>query len=79
MQPITVPGQYVVIPVRGHTKMRIGAGFSKSKLWLRRDKEWVPTVTTGPGQIKYLILTNVVDQQVVLNHDTPLGWWLMMV
>ena len=52
--------------------------FPKSKLWVRRDKKWVPTVTTGPGQIKYLILTNIVDQEVILNHDTPLGWRMMM-
>ena len=51
MQPITAPDQYVVIPVGGSTEMRIGAGFPKSKLWVRRDKKWVPTVTTGLGQI----------------------------
>ena len=78
MQPITAPDQYVVIPVGGSTEMRIGAGFPKSKLWVRRDKRWVPTVTTGLGQIKYLILTNIVDQPVVLDCDTPLGWWMIM-
>ena len=78
MQPITVPDQYVVIPVGGSTEMRIGAGFPMSKLWVRRNKKWVPTVTTGIGQIKYLKLTNIVDQKVVLDRNTPLGWWMMM-
>ena len=40
IQPITAPGQHVVIPVGGFTEMEIGAGFPKSKLWVRWDKKW---------------------------------------
>ena len=76
MQPITINDQHVMIPVGGSTEIRIGTGAPKAKLWVRRDKKWIPTVTTGPGRIKYLQLTNLVDQEVILNHDTPLGWWM---
>ena len=76
MQPITINDQHVMIPVGGSTEIRIGTGAPKAKLWVRRDKKWIPTVTTGPGRIKYLQLTNIVDQEVILYHETPLGWWM---
>ena len=41
-----------------------------------RDPRWVPTVTTGPGQIKYLQLTNLSGRDVILNHGAPSGWWM---
>ena len=56
--------------------MRIGVSPPKAKVWVRRNAEWVPTVTTGPGQIKYLQLTNIGDQEVILGDGPPLGWWM---
>ena len=48
----------------------------KAKIWLRRDKYWVPTVTVGPGQRKYIQLTNIVDRKVIVHPGSPLGWWM---
>ena len=76
MHAVTINDQHVVIPVGGSTEVKAGAGSPKSKLWVRRDPYWVPTVTTGPGQIKYLQPTNLSDRDVILNHGAPLGWWM---
>ena len=73
MQSITVMDHHVVIFVGKPTEVKIGAGSPKSKLWVRRDPKWVPTVTAGTGQIKYLQLTNVSDREIILNQET-LGW-----
>ena len=76
MQPITINDQHVVIPAGGSAEVRIDSGAPKAKLWVRRDERCIPTVTTGPGRIKYVQLTNLVDREVILNCDTPLGWWM---
>ncbi|CAI5722015.1 unnamed protein product [Peronospora effusa] len=68
--------QYVLIPVGKSTEVKIGVSSPKAKIWVRRDPKWVPTVTTGPGQIKYLQLTNIGDQEVDCSHGPPLGWWM---
>lgn len=75
MHAITAKEQHVVIPVGGSTEVRIGVSPPKAKLWVRRDAHWVPTVTTGPDQIKYFQLTNI-DQEVILGDGPPLGWWM---
>ena len=66
-----------MIPVGKSTEVKIGVSPPKAKIWVRRDPKWVPTVTTGPGQIKYLQLTNIGDQEVILSHGSPLGWWMV--
>ena len=77
MQAITAADQHVVVPVGGSSEIKIGVGPPKAKLWVRRDPKWVPTVTTRPGRIKYLQLTNISDQEVILSHGSPLGWWMV--
>ena len=74
MHPIVVPEQHVVLPAGGSAEIRIGPIPFTSKLWVRRDPKWVPTVTTGIGRIKYLQLTNLGDKEVILGHGSPLGW-----
>ena len=76
MQSINISDQHVIIPANDSTEVRIGRGTPNSKLWVRRDKNWVPTVVSGLGNIKYLQLTNLGDQDMVLCHDTPLGMWM---
>ena len=76
MHAVTINDQHVVIPAGESTEVKAGAGSPKSKLWVRNDPRWVPTVTSGPGQIKYLQLTNLSDRDVILNHGAPLGWWM---
>lgn len=77
IQAINLNDQYVVIPVGKPTEVRVGVAPPKAKLWVRRDVEWVPTVTNGPGRITYLQLTNLCDREVILRWGTPLGMWMM--
>ena len=65
IQTINLNDQHVVIPVGTLTEVRIGVGLPKAKLWVRRDVAWVPTVTSGHGQIKYLQLTNLSDREII--------------
>ena len=77
IQTINLNDQYVVIPVGKSTEVRVGVAPPKAKLWVRRDVEWVPTVTNGPGRITYLQLTNLCDREVILRWGTSLGMWMM--
>ena len=70
------PEQHVVIPVGESTEVRIGAGPPKDIFWVRRDVAWVPTMTNGPGQIKYLQLTNISDRDIILGHEASLALWM---
>ena len=37
---------------------------------------WVPTVTNGPGKIKFLQLTNTGDRDLNVNYGPPLALWM---
>ena len=37
---------------------------------------WIPTVTNGPGMIKFLQLTNVSDRDLISNCGAPLALWM---
>ena len=76
MQAFTVMDQHVYISVGKLAEVKIGVGSPKSKLWIRCETKWVSTVTTGPGQTKYLKMTNVSDREIILNQKAPLGWWM---
>ena len=76
IQAINLNDQHVVIPVGRSTEVRIGVGPPKAKLWVRRDVAWVPTVTSGPVQIKYLQLTNLRDREIILKHGDSLALWM---
>ena len=49
IQAINLNDQHVVIPVGRSTEVRIGIGPPKTKLRVRRDVAWVPTVTSRTG------------------------------
>ena len=36
----------------------------------------MPTVTTGPGRIKYLLLKNIIDREIILQYEAPFGLWM---
>ena len=76
IQAVNLNDQHVVIPVGRTTEVRIGVGPPKAKLWVRRDVAWLPTVASGPGQIKYLQLTNLSDREIILNHGALLSLWM---
>ena len=46
---IHVSDQHVVIPVGEPAEVKIGKATPSSKLWVRRDVKWAPTVILGPG------------------------------
>ena len=66
----------MVIPVGRTTEVRIEVGPPKAKLWARRNVAWVPKITSGPCQIKYLQLTNLSDREIILNHGASLALWM---
>ncbi|OWY97639.1 LOW QUALITY PROTEIN: hypothetical protein PHMEG_00031784, partial [Phytophthora megakarya] len=43
------------------------------KLWVTRGERWVPTVTEGPGQIRYLVISNIGDRILRLDHRLDVG------
>lgn len=57
--------------------MSVGVGPPKTKIWVKRSVQWVPTVTTGPGHIKYLTLANLGDKEVILHMGIQMGWWMV--
>ena len=67
----------MVIPVGDPTEVRIGVALPRAKLWVRRDVEWVPTVTNGPCKINYLQLTNICDREMLLRWGTTLELWMV--
>ena len=64
---INLKDQYIVIPAGRSTEVRTGVNSPKSKLWVRRDGAWVPTVTNGLGKINFLQLTNIGYRDLNVN------------
>ena len=73
---VNLNGQHIAIAAGRSTEVRIGVNPPKSKHWVRRDVAWIPTVTDGPGRIKYLQLTNISDRDLILNYGAPLALWM---
>ena len=77
IQAISLNYQHVAVPVGKKTEVRVGIAPLRAKLWVRRDVEWVPIVTNGPGRINYLQPTNLCGRDVILRWGTPLGFWMV--
>ncbi|OWZ20245.1 reverse transcriptase [Phytophthora megakarya] len=43
------------------------------KLWVTRGERWVPTVMEGPGQIRYLVISNIGEEILWLDHRLDVG------
>ncbi|OWZ07963.1 hypothetical protein PHMEG_00019571, partial [Phytophthora megakarya] len=43
------------------------------KLWVTRGERWVPTVTEGPGRIRYLVISNIGEEILRLDHRLDVG------
>ncbi|OWZ02012.1 hypothetical protein PHMEG_00026508 [Phytophthora megakarya] len=43
------------------------------KLWVTRGERWVSTVTEGPGRIRYLVISNIGDRILRLDHRLDVG------
>ncbi|OWY94328.1 LOW QUALITY PROTEIN: hypothetical protein PHMEG_00035972 [Phytophthora megakarya] len=46
------------------------------KLWVTHGDQWVPTISSGPGRTKYLSITNIGDEVLILHQDQRIGIWL---
>ena len=73
---VNLNDQYVSIPTGKSTEVRIGINPPRSKLWVRQDVAWGPTVTAGPGKIMFLQLPNVATHDLVLKFGAPLALWM---
>ncbi|OWY95301.1 reverse transcriptase, partial [Phytophthora megakarya] len=43
------------------------------KLWVTRGERWVPTVTEGPGRIRYLVISNIGEEILRMDHRLDVG------
>ncbi|OWZ19693.1 LOW QUALITY PROTEIN: hypothetical protein PHMEG_0006022 [Phytophthora megakarya] len=63
------PGESVELPLRLRAS-------DHEKLWVIRGDHWVPTIGHGPGKVRYMRITNVGDQVLILHQDLRIGIWL---
>ncbi|OWY91469.1 LOW QUALITY PROTEIN: hypothetical protein PHMEG_00039942 [Phytophthora megakarya] len=49
-----------------------------AKLWVASGERWVPTVTEGPGWIRYLVTSNIGEKILRLDHRLTVGMILDM-
>ncbi|OWY92090.1 hypothetical protein PHMEG_00039049, partial [Phytophthora megakarya] len=42
-------------------------------LWVTRGERWIPTVTEGPGRTRYLVISNIGDGILRLDHRLDVG------
>ncbi|OWZ11301.1 hypothetical protein PHMEG_00015696 [Phytophthora megakarya] len=54
------------------TAARIKLSAAK-KLWVSRGERWVPTMTEGPGRIRYLVISNIGEEILRLDHRLDVG------
>ncbi|GMF51959.1 unnamed protein product [Phytophthora fragariaefolia] len=65
--------------LEGGGTFEIRKGFIRSahqKLWVTRGERWVPSVVAGLGKTRYLKITNISYQKLVLQADTRIDMWL---
>ncbi|OWZ06490.1 reverse transcriptase, partial [Phytophthora megakarya] len=56
----------------GRKKQRLKLS-STEKLWVTRGERWVPTVSEGLGRIRYLVISNVGEEILRLDHRLDVG------
>ncbi|OWY98671.1 hypothetical protein PHMEG_00030508, partial [Phytophthora megakarya] len=62
-------GESVELPLRLRSSVH-------DKLWITRGDQWMPTISGGPGRTKYVSITNIGDEVLILYQDQPIGIWL---
>ncbi|OWY97020.1 hypothetical protein PHMEG_00032553 [Phytophthora megakarya] len=62
-------GESVELPLRLRSSIH-------DKLWVTRGDQWVPTISDGPGRTKYISITNIGDEVLILHQDQRIGIWL---
>ncbi|OWZ11026.1 reverse transcriptase [Phytophthora megakarya] len=62
-------GESVELPLRLRSSIH-------DKLWITRGDRWVPTISDGPGRTKYVSITNIGDEVLILHQDQWIRIWL---
>ncbi|OWY95893.1 hypothetical protein PHMEG_00033985 [Phytophthora megakarya] len=62
-------GESVELPLRSRSSFH-------DKLWVTRGDRWIPTISDGPGRTKYISITNIGDEVLILHQDQRIGIWL---
>ena len=73
---VNLNDRHVSIMTGKSTEARIGINSPRSKLWVRQNVSWVPTVTSGPGKIMFLQLKNVGTHDTVLIYVALFVIWM---
>ncbi|OWZ03421.1 reverse transcriptase [Phytophthora megakarya] len=55
-------GESVELPLRVRSSIH-------DKLWVTRGDQWVSTMSDGPGRAKYISITNIGDEVLILHQD----------
>ncbi|OWZ12948.1 hypothetical protein PHMEG_00013819 [Phytophthora megakarya] len=70
-------GQYLWIQTGESVELSLRSSSSiRDKLWVTRGDQWVPIISDGPGRTKYISVTNIGDEVLILDQDQQIGIWL---
>ncbi|KAE8901708.1 hypothetical protein PF005_g25032 [Phytophthora fragariae] len=76
VRPVYV-GEHLTLEVAAAMELALQIrGSDKEKLWLTRGERWVPTIVKCPGKLRYLHVTNLGDEALILQRDMKIGMWL---
>ncbi|KAE9293724.1 hypothetical protein PR003_g24436 [Phytophthora rubi] len=76
VRPVYV-GEHLTLEVAEAMELALQIrGSDKEKLWLTRGERWVPTIVKCPGKLRYLHVTNLGDEALILQRDMKIGLWL---
>ncbi|OWY91591.1 LOW QUALITY PROTEIN: hypothetical protein PHMEG_00039761 [Phytophthora megakarya] len=62
-------GESVELPLRLRSSIH-------DKRWVTRGDQWVPAISGGPGRTKYISITNIGDEVLILHQDQRIEIWL---
>ncbi|OWZ05641.1 LOW QUALITY PROTEIN: hypothetical protein PHMEG_00022235 [Phytophthora megakarya] len=63
-------GRYLRIETRESVELPLRLRSSiHDKLWVTPGNQWVPTISDGPGRPKYISITNIGDEVLILHQD----------
>ncbi|KAE8898192.1 hypothetical protein PF003_g17966 [Phytophthora fragariae] len=72
-RPVCV-GEHLTVGVAGSVELPLRLREADhEKLWLTRGQSWVPTLMKGPGRLRYLHITNLSNQKLILQRDVQVG------
>ncbi|KAE9246089.1 hypothetical protein PF002_g6907 [Phytophthora fragariae] len=72
-RPVCV-GEHLTVGVAGSVELPLRLREADhEKIWLTRGRSWVPTLMKGPGRLRYLHITNLSNQKLILQRDVQVG------